>query len=151
MLYHKGEILALTWNDVNLKQKMILVRTSKNGEKREIPVAEHVLGILLGLPKESGKVFDFGDRNPIETIRRGFRAALEKVGIENFRFHDLRHTLASHLVMNAVDLLTVKELMGHKSINMTLRYAHLNPDHKRKAIESLKFFDGHFLDTKQAV
>ena len=74
---------------------------------------------------------------PYGDIRRSFRTALKRAGIENFRFHDLRHTFASHLVMSGVDLKTVQELMGHKTINMTLRYAHLSPDHKRKAVENL--------------
>jgi len=147
----KGEILALKWNDVDLKQKLIFVRGSKNGEKRELPMADEVSWRFVSLPKTSTYVFDFGNRNRIEAIRKGFTSALKKAGIEDFKFHDLRHTFASHLVMAGVDLLTVKELLGHKSISMTLRYAHLNPDHKRRAIESLKFSDGHYLDTKKAV
>ncbi|MBU0759289.1 MAG: site-specific integrase [Candidatus Omnitrophica bacterium] len=64
--------------------------------------------------------------NPFGNIRKSFFTALRKSGIINFRFHDLRHTFASHLVMSGVDLNTVRELMGHKSLEMTLRYAHLS-------------------------
>jgi len=82
-------------------------------------------------------VFSNEEGEPYGDIKRSFSTALKRAGIENFRFHDLRHTFASHLVMSGVDLKTVQELMGHKTINMTLRYAHLSPDHKRKAVENL--------------
>ncbi len=65
------------------------------------------------------------------------RMALKRCGINNFCFHDLRHTFASHLVMNGVDLNTVRELLGHKTIKMTLRYSHLSPDHKKRVVEIL--------------
>ena len=70
----------------------------------------------------------FGD------VKKGFHAACRRAGIKDFMFHDLRHTFASHLVMAGVDITAIKELLGHKSLSMTLRYAHLSPGHMRPAI-----------------
>ena len=85
----------------------------------------------------SSYVFYGSDGKPLKNVRTSFFTALKKSGIIDFRFHDLRHTFASHLVMSGVDLNTVRELMGHKSLDMTLRYAHLSPDHKRRAVAIL--------------
>jgi integrase len=74
---------------------------------------------------------------PLQNVKRSFNTALRKAKIRDFRFHDLRHCFASHLVMAGVDLTTVKDLLGHKSITMTLRYAHLAPSHKVNAVNVL--------------
>ena len=70
-------------------------------------------------------------------IKRSYSTAVDNSGIKDFTFHDLRHTFASHLVMSGVDLNTVREFLGHKSLQMTLRYSHLSAIHKRKAVEGL--------------
>jgi integrase len=146
----RNEILKLKKEDIDFKQRLIFIKNSKNGKPREIPMAEQVYDALKSSSSQSKSQYVFSEHQSrhIVDIRGGFGNALRQAGIENFRFHDLRHTFASHLVMSGIDLLTVKELLGHQSINMTLRYAHLSPDHKRKAVESLKYFDGHYLDTE---
>lgn len=73
----------------------------------------------------------------MKKIRNSFEKAIRIAGIKSFCFHDLRHTFASHLIMNGRDLVTVKELMRHKTIAMTLRYSHLSPEHKKEAVEGL--------------
>jgi site-specific recombinase XerD len=81
--------------------------------------------------------FDTKTGIPYQNVKRSFKTALRRAKILDFRFHDMRHTFASHLVMAGVDITTVKELLGHKTLTMTLRYAHLSPTHKVKAVDLL--------------
>ena len=144
-----SEILRLKWEDIDFKQGIIFVRDSKNGEMKEIPINDQLMFTLKSPKFKSPYVFAQEDGRPRFSVRTAFENAVKRAKIMDFRFHDLRHTFASHLVMSGVDLITVKELLGHKTINMTLRYAHLSPDHKRHAINCLRFFDGHNLVTKE--
>jgi site-specific recombinase XerD len=73
----------------------------------------------------------------VKNIKKSFKTALDKAGIEDFRFHDLRHTFASQVIMRGGDLKDVQELLGHKSMSMTLRYSHLSQEHKKKAVNLL--------------
>lgn len=141
----KGEILGLKWHDVDFRRNIIYLYQTKNGERREIPMNEQVKNALVKVRKhpESPYIFCDKDGKPFGDIKKTFLTALKKSGILNFRFHDLRHTFASHLVMSGVDLNTVRELMGHKSLEMTLRYSHLSPDHKKRAVDIL----GQRMDT----
>jgi len=82
-------------------------------------------------------VFCDKDGNRFKRVNHSLKTALEKTGISDFRFHDLRHTFASNLVMSGIDLTTVGELLGHKKLEMTKRYSHLSPSHKTKAINIL--------------
>src|SRR5262247_2935718 len=77
------------------------------------------------------------DARPWGQIRTAFTKALENAGIKGFRFHDLRHTAASHMVMRGANLVDVKEVLGHADLKMTLRYAHLSPAHLRTAVDRL--------------
>jgi len=81
----------------------------------------------------TGRVFPIS----VRSLRVAFEAALEKAEIENFHFHDLRHSFATRLVQNGVDLYKVKELLGHKSVSMTMRYAHHYPESLRASVEVL--------------
>ena len=88
----------------------------------------------------TGSVFWSQKGTPYRSFRTAFECAVRKAGISDFTFHDLRHTFASRLVMSGVDLPTVKELMGHRDITMTLRYTHLSSDHKHSAVRTLERF-----------
>jgi integrase len=135
----KSEILNLRWPQVDLKNRKITVINAKNNESRVIPINQTLYQELLTLPEKVKREYVFSDRNghPYGDIKNGFSSALKKAGIEDFRFHDLRHTFGSHLVMQGVDLRTVQQVMGHKDIKMTMRYSHLSPEHVQEAMERL--------------
>ncbi len=143
----RGELFSLQWEDLDLQNGVVLVVDTKNGERREVPMSDTLRETLRRLPRrlDTPYVFPGRDGNELRNIRWRFERVLKKAGIEGFVFHDIRHTFASHLVMAGADLVTVKELLGHKSMQMTLRYAHLAPDHKRAAIHRLDTY----MDTKQ--
>ncbi len=94
---------------------------------------------LLSIRKnpESPYVFTNRQGTALLDVKRSFTTALKKAGIKGFRFHDLRHTFASQLVMSGVDLNTVRDLLGHSTPEMTLRYAHLSPNYKKRAVDCL--------------
>jgi integrase len=136
-----GEILILTWDRVDFERATITVERSKNDGIRHIPMNTRLTEELQSVKIETASNYVFPNRvgEPFKDIKNGFIAAQKRAGIERCRFHDLRHTFASHLVMNGADIATVKELMGHKTIAMTMRYAHLSKEHKQRAVDSLQF------------
>jgi len=142
----KSEILNLKWSNIDLKNSLILLEKTKNGERREIPINEPLKHLLKQLFTSRRLDTDYVFVNPqtgkpyTRDLKRSFHTVLKKTGIRDFHFHDLRHTFASHLVMNGVDLKTVQELLGHKNIKMTLRYAHLSQAHKKEAVNRIACF-----------
>jgi len=134
-----GEIFNLKWHDVDFKRDVICLLETKSGEKREVPMNEVVKHELIKVRKhpKSPYIFCHPNGERVRDIRKSFWTALKKSGIKDFRFHDLRHTAASQLVMAGVDLNTVREILGHNTIEMTLRYAHLSPNHKKRAVDVL--------------
>lgn len=147
-----GEIISLRWRDIDFHQKMIHIEMTKNGERRDVPMNHTSFNTLMRQDEYSdgNYVFHKNDGSPYinDTISKWFKKICNRGGIENFRFHDLRHTFASQLVMNGTDLKTVQELLGHKSYQMTLRYAHLSPQFKRDAISRLDSWTGELKDDK---
>jgi integrase len=138
-----GEILELTWRGVDFSRRTVMVVRSKNGERRTIPVNETVLSVLRQKSTvrslRTDVVFCSHVFTPMESghLRRSFRLALGKAKIDDFHFHDLRHTFATRLVQAGVDLYKVQRLLGHKSPIMTQRYAHHYPESLRDGVEML--------------
>jgi len=135
-----GEMYSLTWENVNTSRKVLTIPRSKNGETRHLPLNATALSALAELRKRgegTGSVVCNLEGEPLAGPRYWFEPALPKAKVRRFSWHCLRHTFASRLVMAGVDLRTVQELMGHKSIEMTVRYAHLAPKHTLAAVERL--------------
>jgi len=137
----QGELLELRYEDIDLERGLIYFGRTKNRRLKTIPMNQTVRGAIDWLIKHRYGDYMFmwpwSDRVGRTTVYDAFKKACRDAEIEKFRFHDLRHTAASYLVMNGVDLATVKELLGHREIEMTLRYSHLAPAHKAKAVEKL--------------
>jgi len=137
----KSEFLGLRWKDVDLKVGVLTIPRSKHGETRHVPLTSEVRAILsrrarsldataLIFPNNLGNV-------DLHWAEKDVPEAVEKAGIRDFHLHDTRHTFASRLAMEGVDLLAIKELGGWKTLSMVQRYAHLSPRHQRRAIERL--------------
>ena len=133
----RGELLALKWANVDTKGKQITVEgsTAKSAQTRHVPLNDEALGVLKKWKEqapEDPRVI------PISTgFKTAWGALLERATVTKFRWHDLRHHFASRLAQAGVPLNTVRELLGHGSMAMTLRYAHLAPDQKREAVAKL--------------
>jgi integrase len=136
----RGEQYSLTWSDVDFGTKLLAVSQTKNGETRHIPLNTVALAAFGALYRNSsGEGYVFTNRNGDRLLkgRHWFEPAVREAKLKDFSWHCLRHTFASRLVMAGVDLRTVQQLMGHKTIQMTVRYAHLAPEHQMAAVERL--------------
>jgi integrase len=135
-----SEQYGLTWDRVDLVRKVITIPKTKNGSTRHIPLNSVALSAMRELFKCSsghGRVFVNIHGEPLKGYKHWFSPAIRKAGIRDFTWYCLRHSFASRLVMAGVDLRTVADLMGHKTIQMTMRYAHLAPAHKLAAVERI--------------
>jgi integrase len=132
-----SNLIGLRWRDVDLEAGVYTIPESKSGETLRFPMHPQVKAILAGLPRNGVYVFAEGDGEPPWDFTHTFAASVKRAGIHDLHLHDLRHTFASRLAMAGVDLLTIKELGGWKTLSMVTRYAHLSPDHKRAALGRL--------------
>ena len=140
----RGEILSLKWDQI--RGGFIYLEKTKTNEARQIPVSDDLEAVFKDIRQRDGlryeHVFTFRGQ-PIERdLHVGFGAALKRAGLVGFHFHDLRHTFASQLILNGGSLKDVQEILGHKSMTMTLRYAHLTQESKRKAVNLLNGLTG---------
>lgn len=139
----QGELFNLNWDMVNLSEKSLILSggITKNSSSRYIPLNDEANQLIQQLYKKNkfkaGLIFPSKNNQPFNNIKRSWSSLLKKANITQFRWHDLRHHFASKLVMAGIDLNTVRELLGHSDIKMTLRYAHLAPEHKINAVKKI--------------
>jgi integrase len=133
----RGALFALLWEDVDMERRILTLRgeEAKNSKINHVPINGPAFQAFKSLPRTSSLVFPSPKTgNQIDNCRHSWKTLLKAAQIENFRWHDMRHDFASQLVMKGVDLNTVRELLGHSDMKMTLRYAHLAPEAKVKAV-----------------
>ncbi len=144
-----SELLGLDWGRVDLVNRRVIFTKTKNGEDRTVRLCNRAYQTLVDLgPNKFGPVFTYKGK-AMKRVDTSFDSARKKAGMEDVRFHDLRHTFASRLVQGGVPLYDVMHLTGHKSLEMVQRYAHLAPDYQEGAIQVLNN-RGHNLGTVNA-
>lgn len=148
-----GEIMGLTWDVVDLNQGYAILHETKNGERRRVAITGHALEQLKELSKvrriDTNLLFPSKETTPQKPqkgmdLRAPWLAVLKVAGIDDFKFHDLRHSAASYLAMNGASLAEIAEVLGHKTLQMVKRYAHLSEGHTARVVASMndKIFGG---------
>jgi integrase len=133
----RGELLGLEWQRVDLSRSVIRLEITKSGKRRELPINDACYRALVSLePKESGRLFD------TKHIHTAYASAVEAAKLDDVTFHTLRHTFASWAMMRGASLRELQELLGHATLQMTMRYAHFSPDRLRSAVSRLDGLTG---------
>jgi Site-specific recombinase XerD len=145
----QAELFGLKWSDLNLNERYLILHETKNGERRRVPLS----GLVLELLQEHAKVRRLdtpllfpgikNPQNPID-LQQHWEKARKQAGITDFTWHDLRHCTASYLAMNGASLAVIAEVLGHKTLSMVKRYAHLSDGHVSNVVASMneKIFGG---------
>lgn len=135
------EILGLRWKDVDFNRNIITLHETKNGERRVLALTGHALELIkqhsIARHLKSDLVFPGRNLNTPIDIRTPWETALKRAEISDFKFHDLRHSCASYLAMNGASLAEIAEILGHKTLQMVKRYAHLSDTHTSKVVASM--------------
>ncbi len=142
----QGEIMGLTWDVVDLNQGRAILHETKNGERRAVAITGHALELLKALSKvrriDSNLLFPSKENAPQKPqkpmdLRTPWETAVKKAELQDFKFHDLRHSAASYLAMNGASLAEIAEVLGHKTLQMVKRYAHLSEGHTARVVASM--------------
>lgn len=149
----QGEIMGLTWDVVDLKKGRAILHETKNGERRAVAITGHALEVINDLNKvrriDCNLLFPAKESRPQKPqkpmdLRTPWETAVKEAELQDFHFHDLRHSAASYLAMNGASLAEIAEVLGHKTLQMVKRYAHLSEGHTARVVASMndKIFGG---------
>ena len=146
----KGEIMNLTLADIDLVRNQATLRETKNGETRSVPIVPHLRELLIREIKSAKALYkDLKPKSKVQWLfpradgqepiyfRKAWYNALENAGITDFRFHDLRHSTASYLAMGGATPLDIAAVLGHKTLQMVKRYAHLSEAHTSAVVNKM--------------
>lgn len=133
----RGELLKLRWSSIDFERQLLTIEgpSAKSRQTRHVPLNDEATSLLRSWREQTGdgsRVFAVATND-----KNGWKALLKRAGIAQFRWHDMRHHFASRLVQRGVPLNTVRDLLGHSTVQMSLRYAHLAPDQRREAVAKL--------------
>ena len=136
-----AEVMGLTWRNVSIKRETVTFRNTKNKDSRTVPLVEPALSAVADLYKDRRKdselLFPWSKPNQPKDIRKGWNNALREAGIEDFKFHDLRHTCASYLAMNGARPSELAAVLGHKTLAMVKRYSHVGEQHTASLVRDM--------------
>lgn len=146
----KNEVLSLTFGDVDLKRGAAILRNTKNGDTRTVPIVTALQKLLAAHMKQVETLYEKLDHAPPAKwlfprrdgmapidIRTAWENARDAAGLVDFRFHDIRHSTASYLAMNGASLVEIAEVLGHRTLQMVRRYAHLSESHVKELVQSV--------------
>lgn len=154
----KGELLELSWDRVDLRAGVIHLEGhhTKSGKRRVVPLNEEARKAMLGRARfraqfcpASQWVFAHKDGERVKYMQKGFQSACKRAGIDQLRVHDLRHTCASWMVQQGASMMEVRDVLGHSSIEMTERYAHLAPERLKSAVGVLDRLRSGYVDRER--
>lgn len=134
----RAELIRLRWGNVDMKQRTITFANTKNGDSRTVPLTDTLRSALAELPRPLAQEAPVLPQMAPLVLTRSFTRLVQGLGIKNLTFHDLRHDTASVPAMEGVPLRTIAEILGHRDLRMTARYAHLSPQHLRDAMRALE-------------
>ncbi len=138
----QGELMNLRWENIDIFKGKIILHETKNGERRVVALRGHALELVQSYGLTKGQIFGLlfpskDDADKPMDLRFPWEQALKKGNISNFRFHDCRHSCASYLLMNGASLAEIAEVLGHKTLSMVKRYAHLSESHTSNVVEKM--------------